>query len=114
MNTQIVAKVALGVLLAATAACGGGDSEEPDRARTITAPSASASTMELEGGGERTLTEAELQAVLLTVSELPTGYTAAAPTEDEDSDTTAEGECQDKFQSLTAAEDSEAASGNVL
>lgn len=114
MNIPLTAKIATTtMLLVASAACGGSDSESSDRARTITAPSASAEPEAPEGDGDRTLTEAELTAALLTVADLPTGYTAAASSEDDESETEAEGECQEKFESLSAAEGDEAASAEA-
>lgn len=105
--------VASGLLLTA---CGGDDSSgggDDDRARTIAEPS-SAAPAEPEGDGDKTLTEAELSAALLTVADLPTGYTAVPPTEDDDSETTGgDDECSAKFKELSDAEGTEAASAEA-
>ena len=114
MNLPLAAKIATTtVILVATAACGSGDSGSSDRARTIAAPSASAEPEAPEGDGDRTLTEAELTAALLTVADLPTGYTAVPASEDDASETEAEGDCQRQFESLSAAEGDEAASAKA-
>lgn len=106
---------ALALVLALTlTGCGGGDDSD-DRARTIAVPS-SAAAEEPEGNGDKTLTEAQLEAALLTVPELPTGYTAAADDEDEadDGDTTSpDADCAERFEELGEAEGSGVASATA-
>lgn len=102
------------LILALTACGGGGDAGDDERARTVSAPSSAAA--EPEGDGDETLTEAQLQAALLTVPELPTGYTAAAAEEEEEDDSEATGnsdECSAKFEELGEAEGQEAASAEA-
>lgn len=101
--------LALTSALVLTAACGGGEEGDgDDRARTIDAP-ASAEPAELEGDGGKTLSEAELQAALLTVQDVPTGYTLdTAAAEEDDDDSTTEGgseECSARFEALGEADD---------
>jgi hypothetical protein len=103
------------LLALALTACGGGDAaDEDERARTVTAPSSAAAEREGDNAGE-TLTEAQLEAALLTVPELPTGYKAAAEEEEEDdSETTGTSdECSAKFEQLGEAEGQEAASAEA-
>lgn len=102
-------------LLALTiSACGGGggDAGEDERARTVTVPSSAAAEPE---GNDKTLTEAQLQAALLTVPELPTGYTAAAEEQDDDDGETTgtSDECSSKFEQLGEAEGQESASAEA-
>lgn len=103
------------VLVLALSACGGGgDAAEDERARTVTAPSSPET--EPEGNGDKTLTEAQLQAALLTVPELPTGYKAAAAQDQDDDDSETAGtsaECSDKFEQLGEAEGQESASAEA-
>lgn len=108
---------AVAALVLVLGGCGGGEEAGGERARTISVPSSEAATEpDPEGDGDETLNEAQLQASLLTVADLPTGYTAAPESGDEeaesdDSGTTgATNECSDKFDDLGAAEGSEAAS----
>lgn len=102
---RIPTALSIAVLLLATACGGSDDSSEDNRARTIeVAPSSAAP--EPEGDGEKTLTEAELKAALLTVQDLPTGYTVGT-TDDEGEDTTTDGgseECSEKFEALGEAD----------
>jgi hypothetical protein len=102
-------------LVLSLAGCSGGDGD--DRARTVT-PATTAPTEEINGGGEEALTEAQLKAALLTVADLPTGYTAAADDdEDEDEDdskTTGEdAECSERFAALDASEDQAVATADA-
>lgn len=100
--------LALTSTLVLTAACGGGEEgNSDDRARTIDAP-ASAEPAEPEGDGEKTLNEAELQAALLTVQDVPTGYTLDTAAAEEDDDSTTDGgseECSARFEALGEADD---------
>lgn len=110
---------ALTVLLAAclsTAACG---AEREDRAVTVnptiaaTGQAAAEPTGQAapEVDGDVTLTQEQLTVALLTVQELPTGYSAAASSDDDDDTATtgADDECSTKFAQLSAAEGTEAA-----
>lgn len=86
-------------------ACGGSDDTGEDRARTIDAPATSAAA-EPEGDGDKTLTEAELKAALLTVQDLPTGYSVGESEEDEDSTVDAgSDECSEKYEALGEADE---------
>jgi hypothetical protein len=102
-RTRTRLAAALIPLFLVTAACGGGE-EGGDRARTIDAPP-SAAPAEPEGDGDKTLSQAQLQAALLTVQDLPTGYTldTAASDEDEDEDedlNPASDDCAARFEAL--------------
>jgi hypothetical protein len=111
MRTTVTTHLTATALALALAACGGGDDGgDGDRARTIAVPSSAAAEAP-EEGGEETLTEAQLDAALLTVPDLPTGYTAAAADdgdEDEDDGDTAgaNAECSERFEALGEAEGS--------
>jgi hypothetical protein len=92
-------------LVVGLAGCGGGDGDE--RARTVT-PTTTAPDDDAEGGGEEALTEEQLQAALLTVADLPTGYTAGADDDEDEDDSKTTGkdaECSERFAALDAAED---------
>lgn len=113
-STRLRLTAALFPVVLLAAACGGGsDDSGNDRARTIAEPSATAAA-EPEGNGDKTLSEAELNAALLTVSDLPTGYKQGETSED-DEDNTDSGseECDAKFERLGEAEDEEAASAEA-
>lgn len=109
MRTTATTTLPAIALALALAACGGGDDgSDGDRARTIAVPSSAAAEAP-EGGGGQTLTEAQLEAALLTVPDLPTGYTAAADDGDEEDDGDTAGanaECSERFEALGDAEGS--------
>jgi hypothetical protein len=95
------------------AGCGGDDGVDDDRARTLTAPSPTAAEDAAEGTGGKSLTEAELKAALLTVQELPTGYTLDTSPDDDDDDGDVDGaskECSDRFKALSEANDADKSS----
>lgn len=103
---RVPSALSIAVLLLVPA-CGGSEgSSEDNRARTIEVAPTSAAP-EPEGDGEKTLTEAELQAALLTVQDLPTGYTVGASDEEEEDRSTAGGsdECSAKFEALGEADE---------
>lgn len=112
-GTTTVTALALTVVLAG---CGGGGEGDDagDRARTVAVPSSAAAEAP-EGTGDKTLTEAQLQAALLTVQDLPTGYTLAADDDDADDGGSAGGddECSRRFDDLDAEDDTEAPSAEV-
>lgn len=110
MRTTVTRTLPAMALSLALAACGGGeDGSDGDRARTIAVPNSSAAEAP-EEGGEETLTEAQLEAALLTVPDLPTGYTAAANDGEDDADdgdaAGANAECSERFEALGDAEGS--------
>ncbi|MCW2666354.1 MAG: hypothetical protein JWN57_1316 [Frankiales bacterium] len=89
-------------------ACGGDGSGE--RARTASGSEASPASAEPRrqagSGAKGSLTEAQLKAALLTVGDLPTGYKATAPDDDEtDEDNTSSGDagCDKRFEELDEA-----------
>lgn len=99
-------------LVALTLTACGGDVGDDERARTVTAPSSASA--EPQQDGDKTLTEAQLQAALLTVPELPTGYKAGSGQQEDDSDTTGTSdECSVKFEQLGDAEGQESASAEA-
>lgn len=109
MNTARRFAAVLVPLAVLAASCGGSDDSDGDeRARTIEAPESEA-PKEPEGGGgggDKTLSEAELKAALLTVQDLPTGYTLdTSPDEDDDETQGSSEECSDRFEALTEAEE---------
>lgn len=100
MNIRVpVVTIALASTIGATA-CGSGGGDDSDRAQTISVPS-SAAPPAAKGGGDKTLTEAQLKDALLTVTDLPTGYKVDPdPSEDDDETTGENAECSKKFKSL--------------
>lgn len=91
-------------LVVLSAGCGGSSGGDADdtRARTVTAPS-SAGEDSAAGGGQRTLSAAELKRALLTVTDLPTGYKVdTSPQRDDRDDSSGENaECTQKFEALS-------------
>lgn len=102
-----------------TAACG--SDERPERADTVSPQDEGAG--QTAGGGEAapevdgdvTLDEEQLTAALLSVSDLPTGYSVSTEQDDNEDTTTtgADEECSAKFEQLSEAEDMEAASAEI-
>jgi hypothetical protein len=98
-------------LLLLTPACGGGDGGSEDRATTVTAPSTEPADSEQEQeeqeGGDGSLTQADLEAALLSVPDLPTGYKQGTVTpDDDDSPTQSDSpECAERFEALGDADE---------
>jgi hypothetical protein len=117
MTTARTMTAVTAALVVAVAGCGGGDDGSQERARTVTTAT-TAPPEEVEGGGDETLTEAQLQAALLTVTDLPTGYTAAADDGvDDDADdgepVGTDADCSARFEALGESEGTETASADV-
>lgn len=89
--------------------CGGGDDAAGDRARTVTTPE-SEEPSAIESGGDTPLTEAQLKSALLTVQDLPTGYTVGESSDDDEIDHSADPEeCASKFEALDETEEQDVA-----
>lgn len=90
-------------LILLMAACGGGDDGSDDRATTVTAPTTEPADTgeEKNEGSDGPLTQAQLEAALLTVQELPTGYKQGTVTPDDDSPTQSDNpECAERFKKI--------------
>lgn len=96
------------VLSLALAGCGGDGAD--DRATTITPKTdgaASSAAAAPEGDGDKTLTAAQVKSALLTVQDLPTGYSVdTSPEEESEDDITNsdDADCVAKFKGLNDAD----------
>lgn len=101
------------VVLVTTAGCGsGGDTTGDERARTIEGPASEAPDVPA-GDGDETLSEAELRAALLTVQDLPTGYTLDSSPDEDDDEPLQGDDCAARFEALDEANEDPAAEAEV-
>lgn len=106
MNLRIRRRLATTVvpLLLLATACGGDDSDE--RATTVSPQPSSSAPAGEEAAPEGTLSQVQLEQALLTVPDLPTGYTQGTPSRDDDTPTQSDNpECAARFDELDSAED---------
>lgn len=100
-------------LLVLIAACGGEEQDvADDRARTLDPPASAEAPAKPEGDGDKLLSESELQAALLTVQDLPTGYTVDTSLNEDDEDEPGD-ECAARFEALDEGEVEPAAEADI-